>query len=92
LTYSSRAVLVGELLEAADELRVLRRLLLLPASRVIQIIFDHLVGVVEVAVVGMVLWNVFNKMPTARKIIKEARKSGEINELAKLFDLHDSEE
>jgi len=44
------------------------------------------------AVVGMVLWNVFNKMPTARKIIKEARKSGEINELAKLFDLHDSEE
>ncbi|XP_037070925.1 apoptosis-inducing factor 1, mitochondrial-like [Pollicipes pollicipes] len=42
-------------------------------------------------IVGLVLWNVFNKMPTARKIIKEARKSDEISELAKLFSLYDSE-
>ncbi|KAF0292040.1 Apoptosis-inducing factor 1, mitochondrial [Amphibalanus amphitrite] len=42
-------------------------------------------------IVGLVLWNVFNKMPIARKIIKEGRKSEEISELSKLFSLHDSE-
>ncbi|XP_071949729.1 apoptosis-inducing factor 1, mitochondrial-like [Antedon mediterranea] len=39
-------------------------------------------------VVGLVLWNVFNKMPVARKIIKEGKEYDDLNELAKLFDLH----
>ncbi|XP_033095726.1 apoptosis-inducing factor 1, mitochondrial-like [Anneissia japonica] len=39
-------------------------------------------------VVGLVLWNVFNKMPLARKIIKEEKEYDDLNELAKLFDLH----
>ena len=39
-------------------------------------------------IVGLVLWNVFAKMSTARKIIRERKGSGEISELAKLFDLH----
>lgn len=41
------------------------------------------------AVVGLVLWNVFNKMPIARRILKEGLKTDDISEVAKLFDLHD---
>ncbi|CAH3176741.1 unnamed protein product [Porites lobata] len=41
-------------------------------------------------VVGVVLWNVFNRMPLARKIIKEERDQDDLNELAKLFDIHKS--
>lgn len=41
-------------------------------------------------VVGVVLWNVFNRMPLARKIIKEGRDQDDLNELAKLFDIHKS--
>jgi len=40
-------------------------------------------------VVGLVLWNVFNKMPIARRILKEGLKTDNISEVAKLFDLHD---
>lgn len=39
-------------------------------------------------VVGVVLWNIFNKMPIARKIIKEGKDQDDLNELAKLFDIH----
>ncbi|CAG0881680.1 unnamed protein product [Cyprideis torosa] len=40
-------------------------------------------------VVGMVLWNVFNKMPIARKVIRDAKHVDELNEISKLFDLHE---
>ncbi|XP_041453853.1 apoptosis-inducing factor 1, mitochondrial-like isoform X1 [Lytechinus variegatus] len=43
-------------------------------------------------VVGMVLWNIFNKMPIARKVIKEGKEYDDVSELAKLFNLHKSEE
>ncbi|XP_014667146.1 PREDICTED: apoptosis-inducing factor 1, mitochondrial-like [Priapulus caudatus] len=42
-------------------------------------------------VVGIVLWNVFNRMPIARKIIKDGGRNADLTELAKLFQLHESE-
>ncbi|XP_063859566.1 apoptosis-inducing factor 1, mitochondrial-like [Scylla paramamosain] len=39
-------------------------------------------------VVGIVLWNVFNRMPIARKIIKDGKSYDDLNEVAKLFSLH----
>lgn len=39
-------------------------------------------------IVGIVLWNVFTKMPIARKIINEAKPYDDLNEVAKLFNLH----
>lgn len=42
-------------------------------------------------VVGIVLWNVFNRMPVARKIINEHRVYPDFGELAKLFDIHAEE-
>ncbi|XP_068702533.1 apoptosis-inducing factor 1, mitochondrial-like isoform X1 [Montipora foliosa] len=41
-------------------------------------------------VVGVLLWNVFNRVPIARKIIKEGQDQDDLNELAKLFDIHKS--
>ncbi|XP_052870154.1 apoptosis-inducing factor 1, mitochondrial [Anopheles cruzii] len=47
-------------------------------------------------VVGLVLWNVFNRMGTARKILDQHTEYDDLNEVAKLFNLHerpvDSEE
>ena len=40
-------------------------------------------------VVGILLWNVFNKMPVARKILKDGKKQDSLVELAKLFNIHD---
>eukprot|EP00794_Sanderia_malayensis_P010892 gene10892-12048_t len=40
-------------------------------------------------VVGVLLWNIFNKMPVARKILKEGRKHNDLSELAKLFNIHE---
>lgn len=40
-------------------------------------------------VVGMLLWNVFNKMPVARKVLKEGKKQDSLVELAKLFNIHE---
>lgn len=42
-------------------------------------------------VVGIVLWNVFNRMPIARKIINEGKEFEDLNEVAKLFSLHSEE-
>ncbi|KAK7073141.1 Apoptosis-inducing factor 1, mitochondrial [Halocaridina rubra] len=39
-------------------------------------------------VVGIVLWNVFSRMPIARKIIKEGKSYDDLSEVAKLFNLH----
>nr|XP_005165182.1 apoptosis-inducing factor 1, mitochondrial isoform X1 [Danio rerio] len=40
-------------------------------------------------VVGIVLWNVFNRMPIARKIIKDGEAHTDLNEVAKLFNIHE---
>ncbi|XP_049598103.1 apoptosis-inducing factor 1, mitochondrial isoform X5 [Syngnathus scovelli] len=40
-------------------------------------------------VVGIILWNVFNRMPIARKIIKDGEEHGDLNEVAKLFNIHE---
>ncbi|XP_063814606.1 apoptosis-inducing factor 1, mitochondrial [Pseudophryne corroboree] len=40
-------------------------------------------------VVGMVLWNIFNRMPIARKIIKDGEPHADLNEVAKLFNIHE---
>ncbi|XP_076445990.1 apoptosis-inducing factor 1, mitochondrial-like [Babylonia areolata] len=42
------------------------------------------------AVVGILLWNTFNKMPLARKILRDGAESEDLYEVAKLFNLHDS--
>lgn len=39
-------------------------------------------------VVGVVLWNVFNRINTARAIVNEHKKWDDLNELAKLFEIH----
>lgn len=39
-------------------------------------------------VVGIVLWNVFNRINVARSIIAEGRKYDDLNEVAKLFEIH----
>ncbi|KAM9326544.1 apoptosis-inducing factor 1, mitochondrial [Gastrophryne carolinensis] len=40
-------------------------------------------------VVGIVLWNIFNRMPIARKIIKDGEQHADLNEVAKLFNIHE---
>uniref|UniRef100_A0A5S6QUL7 AIF_C domain-containing protein n=1 Tax=Trichuris muris TaxID=70415 RepID=A0A5S6QUL7_TRIMR len=41
-------------------------------------------------IVGIVLWNVFNRMPIARKLIMEGREHDDFSEVAKLFNLYGS--
>uniref|UniRef100_T1J3Z2 FAD/NAD(P)-binding domain-containing protein n=1 Tax=Strigamia maritima TaxID=126957 RepID=T1J3Z2_STRMM len=43
-------------------------------------------------IVGILLWNVFNRMSVARKVIKEGKKFDDLNEVAKLFNIHDTED
>lgn len=40
-------------------------------------------------VVGIVLWNVFNRMSVARQVLKDERKYEDLNEVAKLFSIHE---
>jgi programmed cell death 8 (apoptosis-inducing factor) len=42
-------------------------------------------------IVGIVLWNVFNRIGTARKIIAENKSYDDLNEVAKLFDIHEQQ-
>lgn len=42
-------------------------------------------------VVGIVLWNVFNRMSIARQVIKDQKKYDDLNEVAKLFNIHGEE-
>lgn len=42
-------------------------------------------------VVGIVLWNVFNRMSIARQVLKDQRKYEDLNEVAKLFNIHESD-
>lgn len=39
-------------------------------------------------IVGILLWNVFNRINIARKIISENKVFDDLNEVAKLFDIH----
>lgn len=39
-------------------------------------------------VVGILLWNVFNRMNIARQVLKDQRKYDDLNEVAKLFNIH----
>ncbi|KFM61498.1 Apoptosis-inducing factor 1, mitochondrial, partial [Stegodyphus mimosarum] len=45
----------------------------------------------ENTIVGIILWNVFSKMPIARKIISESKTYDDLTEVAKLFELHSVE-
>ncbi|CAF0868345.1 unnamed protein product [Rotaria sordida] len=53
---------------------------------------DYTKGVVfylkENKVVGIVLWNIFNRIPIARKIIQDQKEITDFQELAKLFNIH----
>jgi len=53
---------------------------------------DYTKGVIfylrDSIVVGVVMWNVFNKMPIARQLIKEGKKYDDLTEVAKLFNLY----
>ena len=40
-------------------------------------------------VVGVLMWNVFNKISVARKVIRENRRYDDLAEVAKLFRIHD---
>lgn len=40
-------------------------------------------------VIGIVMWNVFNRMSVARQVLKEARRYEDLNEVAKLFKIHE---
>jgi len=39
-------------------------------------------------VVGLLLWNVFNRMSIARRILKEGKSYEDLSEVAKLFNIH----
>lgn len=39
-------------------------------------------------IVGIVLWNVFNRINTARAVLSQDKVYDDLNEVAKLFDIH----
>ncbi|XP_025087200.1 apoptosis-inducing factor 1, mitochondrial-like isoform X3 [Pomacea canaliculata] len=41
-------------------------------------------------IVGILLWNTFNKMPIARKILRDGAENEDLYEVAKLFNIHES--
>merc|ERR1711976_810515 len=43
-------------------------------------------------IVGVVLWNVFNRMTIARRILKEGKSYEDLTEVAKLFNIHSVEQ
>ncbi|XP_014223755.1 apoptosis-inducing factor 1, mitochondrial [Trichogramma pretiosum] len=54
---------------------------------------DYAKGVIfyvrDKIVVGIVLWNIFNRMSVARQILARGTTYDEINEVAKLFEIHE---
>ncbi|XP_042355083.1 apoptosis-inducing factor 1, mitochondrial isoform X4 [Plectropomus leopardus] len=64
-----------------------------PAPAVVEHKDEYGKGVIfylrDKVVVGIILWNVFNRMPIARKIIKDGEEHADLNEVAKLFNIHD---
>lgn len=63
-----------------------------PEPHVAETSDDYGKGVVfyvrDSTVVGVLLWNVFNKMGVARKVIRESKQFEDLSEVAKLFKLH----
>lgn len=53
---------------------------------------DYSKGVVfylrDKKIVGIVLWNVFNRINTARALLTQDKIYDDLNEVAKLFDIH----
>jgi len=45
----------------------------------------------ENKIVGVLLWNVFNRMNIARKVLKEGKTYDDLTEVAKLFNIHAKE-
>lgn len=43
-------------------------------------------------IVGILLWNVFNRMNIARKVIDQDIRTTDYNEIAKLFNIHEGHE
>jgi len=39
-------------------------------------------------IVGILLWNLFNRIGLARTIINQNKKYDDLNEVAKLFEIH----
>ncbi|XP_041807952.1 apoptosis-inducing factor 1, mitochondrial isoform X2 [Chelmon rostratus] len=64
-----------------------------PAPAMVEHKDDYGKGVIfylrDKVVVGIILWNVFNRMPIARKIIKDGEEHADLNEVAKLFNIHE---
>ncbi|KAL1110339.1 hypothetical protein AAG570_007870, partial [Ranatra chinensis] len=54
---------------------------------------DYVKGVIfylrDGIVVGIVLWNIFNKMAVARQVLKDEKRYEDLNEVAKLFNIHE---
>ncbi|TPX30307.1 hypothetical protein SmJEL517_g06105 [Synchytrium microbalum] len=44
----------------------------------------------EKRIVGVLMWNVFGKVPLARQVIKDKKTFSEVNEIAGLFNVHDT--
>jgi len=44
----------------------------------------------EKTVVGILLWNCFNRMSLARQVLKDGAKGEDLYEVAKMFDIYDS--
>jgi programmed cell death 8 (apoptosis-inducing factor) len=42
-------------------------------------------------IVGVLLWNIFNHLPVARKIIREQKKFEDLTEVARLFPIYPQE-
>jgi len=45
----------------------------------------------ENKIVGVLLWNVFNRMNVARKVLKDGKTYDDLTEVAKLFNIHAKE-
>ncbi|XP_023347298.1 apoptosis-inducing factor 1, mitochondrial [Eurytemora carolleeae] len=45
----------------------------------------------ENKIVGVLLWNVFNRMNIARRVLKEGKSYDDLTEVAKLFNIHGAE-
>ncbi|GFO47582.1 Apoptosis-inducing factor 1, mitochondrial [Plakobranchus ocellatus] len=44
----------------------------------------------KASVVGILLWNTFNKMPIARQVLRDGARNEDLYEVAKLFDIYDT--
>lgn len=82
----------GKLLPGSE--RILVAAPAAPASPVAETSEDYGKGIVfytkEKTVVGILLWNCFNRMSLARQVLKDGAKGEDLYEVAKMFDIYDS--